>query len=93
MISPLFSSIIRKSRRNFIHCSFCFFGTVPRQSALFRLTGAKLIRTSTFLAIKRPPAILSFKRRREAILLQLFFILMTSFLAMPSTQSVVGQRR
>ena len=44
-------------------------------------------------ATKKPPAILSFKRRREAILLQLFFILMTSFLAMPSTPSVVGQRR
>lgn len=42
---------------------------------------------------KRPPAILSFKRRREAILLQLFFILMTSIPAAPHTPSVVGQRR
>lgn len=72
LISLLFSSIIRKSRWNFIHCSFCFFETVPRRSAHFQLTGAQLDRTFTFHAIKRPPAILSFKRRREAILLQLF---------------------
>jgi|GEM_PF-5884621 len=71
MISPLFSSIIRKSHRNFIHCSFYFSVTVPRRSVLFRLTGVQLDQTSTFLAIKRPPAILSFKRPREAFLQQL----------------------
>ena len=101
LISLLFSSIIRKSRWNFIHCSFCFFETVPRRSAHFQLTGAQLDRTFTFHAIKRPPAILSFKRRREAILLQLFcfsssasaillqlfFIFMTSFPAAPRTLS------